>query len=388
MIENLNPLSFAAFGAIADTAAGTPPNADSGPPPLGRFACYPGCGVQLRRQTGMPVLLVSTGSLDEPRSFYLDKPVTLLPGVWFMVAYLEDDCVVTLHAPAGAEAQTAPAPPGGSSHLLTPQIEVGSIYTFFYQEREKGFFFAGEQHRPYELVYVDKGRLHSVAGGQDHLLGQGDMVLYEPNQWHMQYTDADTPAGFIVLSFDMACTGANVLFGHKMAAGNRIKELLGQMMEEQNSAGPFWADMVQCHLKELILVALRQEGGPKTGGRDGRDARLDSSAKIRRENQIVENAQRYITTHLDRPLRVEAAAQSANVSASYLSALFRKHLGMAPARYIQRAKLAESKQLIQNGGHTLTEVAGMLGYATLPHFSRCFKAEFGVTPSEFAKALQ
>ena len=36
-------------------------------------------------------------------------------------------------------------------------MEIGSIRTLFYQEKEDGFFFKGEAHRQYELTYMDKG---------------------------------------------------------------------------------------------------------------------------------------------------------------------------------------------------------------------------------------
>ena len=44
-----------------------------------------------------------------------------------------------------------------------------------------------------ELTYVDKGSIHSVAGGQDLVLEQGDMAIYGPNQWHMQYATGTAP---------------------------------------------------------------------------------------------------------------------------------------------------------------------------------------------------
>lgn len=46
-----------------------------------------------------------------------------------------------------------------------------------------------------ELTYVDQGALHSVVDGQDLLLRQGDIVLYGPGQWHMQYADIGVAPG-------------------------------------------------------------------------------------------------------------------------------------------------------------------------------------------------
>ena len=54
-----------------------------------------------------------------------------------------------------------------------------------------------------ELTYVDKGSIHSVAGGQDLVLTQGDMAIYGPNQWHMQYADPDCAPSYITITFDL-----------------------------------------------------------------------------------------------------------------------------------------------------------------------------------------
>ena len=77
------------------------------------------------------------------------------------------------------------------------------MYTFFYQEKEPGFLFAGERHSVVELIYVDQGQLHSVADGRDILLSQGELALYAPDQWHMQYADADCATSYITITFIM-----------------------------------------------------------------------------------------------------------------------------------------------------------------------------------------
>ena len=87
------------------------------------------------------------------------------------------------------------------------RLEVRAIYTLFYQEKERGFLFKGESHDLIELVYVDKGELHNVVNGADTLLSQGEMMLYAPGFWHMQYADLDVEPSFITVSFDLSGDG-------------------------------------------------------------------------------------------------------------------------------------------------------------------------------------
>ena len=81
-------------------------------------------------------------------------------------------------------------------------------------------------------------------------------------------------------------------------------------------------------------------------------------------------------------------AKNVEVSPSYLTALFHKHLQIAPGEYIRRIKLQESKQMIRENAMNFTEIATALQYSTVHHFSRQFKEKFGMTPTEYAKLVR
>ena len=105
------------------------------------------------------------------------------------------------------------------------------------------------------------------------------------------------------------------------------------------------------------------------------------------ENTIIRRAQQYISSHLREKLSVTLVAGRIDVSPSYMTALFHKHLGISPGEYIRRAKLQESKLLIQEGTLNFTEIAAALEYSTVHHFSRQFKEHFGITPTQYAKGV-
>ena len=51
-------------------------------------------------------------------------------------------------------------------------------------------------------------------------------------------------------------------------------------------------------------------------------------------------------------------------------------------------KLEESKKLIREGKMNFTQIAAQLQYSTVHHFSRQFKEKFGLTPTEYARAIR
>ena len=106
------------------------------------------------------------------------------------------------------------------------------------------------------------------------------------------------------------------------------------------------------------------------------------------ENTIIRKAQQYVQENVTQKLTVTVVAEAVGVSASYLTALFQKHLRFSPGEYIRRIKLQQSKQLIREGQMNFTQIAETLQYSTVHHFSRQFKQTFGMTPTEYAKSVR
>ena len=383
MIQNLNQLTFKSYGAVMSERQ---PDKD--------LRCD--FNREMRKQDwkfqtiyravsdthivsagGMTVLSVSVDG-ENFESFYLDKHVCICPGnYYFMSAFCHGQAMVDVIAETDAHV-IAPISQLGNYHVRT-SLHVSELYTFFYHEKERGFFFAGEAHPVWELTYVDQGSLHSVADGQDMLLEQGDVVVYGPNQWHMQYADMDVAPRYVTLSFELQGGTVEPLLNRKLRPSQSAVTLMQQMLREQERMDEYAADMVAAQLTQLLLLLLRQQDpAPK----------LKASNSINSENEIIRRAQQYISTHIREKLSVPYVARMVDVSPSYMTALFHKNLQISPGEYIRRTKIQESKQMIREGNMNFTEIAAALNYSTVHHFSRQFKDKFGITPTEYAKSVR
>jgi AraC-like DNA-binding protein len=97
----------------------------------------------------------------------------------------------------------------------------------------------------------------------------------------------------------------------------------------------------------------------------------------------VTQALSYIDAHFAQPeLTVREIAQAVGVSADYLSRQFHKALGIAAQEYLKRYRFARAMALLQ-GETPVGEAANEVGFRSLCHFSREFKKEMGVTPSQY-----
>ncbi|MBO5892574.1 MAG: helix-turn-helix transcriptional regulator [Oscillospiraceae bacterium] len=384
MICNLNPLSFKGFGTVspertADALLANLPKVRE--LVVGRIQApvyRAEAEIWLQSRGGMVALSVSKDGTNF-QHYYLDKLVCINPGIYYCLSPFQQDSASVQLFTDTPICETGEFRQVDNYHL-PQELWVNGLYTFFYHEKELGFVFPGEAHSVLELTYVDQGSLHSVADGTDLLLEQGDMVIYAPNQWHMQYADIDVAPRYVTISFDLGGGDLTPLYGRKLHPSQSTISLLQAMLKEQERMDPYSADLIISQLTQLLLRLLRQS--------DDSPQKLKASNSLHAENEIIRRAQQYISNHIREKLSVPLVARMVDVSPSYMTALFQKNLQISPGEYIRRIKLQESKQMIRENSMNFTEIATALQYSTVHHFSRQFKDKFGITPSEYAKSVR
>ncbi len=97
---------------------------------------------------------------------------------------------------------------------------------------------------------------------------------------------------------------------------------------------------------------------------------------------VIEAALLYIDAHIDQPLSLDVLADAFNFSRFYFHRLFSAVVGDSLKNYILSRKLNASLGMIQAGDRSLTEIAYVLNFGSPSSFTRAFKREFGVAPSE------
>src|SRR5437588_4937149 len=93
--------------------------------------------------------------------------------------------------------------------------------------------------------------------------------------------------------------------------------------------------------------------------------------------------QRYIGQHMDERLDRAVLAGVAGFSVPHFHRVFTAYTGEPIASYVRRARLLRAGQKLRIGAVDITEVALAAGYDTHAAFSKAFKRQFGLCPSEF-----
>ncbi len=81
-------------------------------------------------------------------------------------------------------------------------------------------------------------------------------------------------------------------------------------------------------------------------------------------------------------LNVEHLADDMHLSRSQLYRKIKAMTGLTPNELIRKIRLEKAKKIIENGCESIAEVGFKVGFSSPSYFSRCFKSEFGILPTE------
>jgi len=84
---------------------------------------------------------------------------------------------------------------------------------------------------------------------------------------------------------------------------------------------------------------------------------------------------------------VNYMASQLHLSPKYLSDLLKQETGKTALELIHLYVISEAKNMLVEGQHSISEIAYQLGFENPPYFSRLFKKEVGVSPTEFKNQL-
>lgn len=87
----------------------------------------------------------------------------------------------------------------------------------------------------------------------------------------------------------------------------------------------------------------------------------------------------------DSELDITGISDAMRVSRSKLFYMVKGLTGETPAAFFKRYKLNRGAELLRTGEYNISEVTYRVGFSSLTLFSRNFKQQFGVTPSEYMK---
>lgn len=101
------------------------------------------------------------------------------------------------------------------------------------------------------------------------------------------------------------------------------------------------------------------------------------------ENRNIRIAKEYIRNHLSQNLKAKDVAAQVNLSEAYFTIYFKEKVGINFRDYLLKVRIEYAKQMLKSHVANINEIAYSIGYQDYRSFSRAFKNETGMTPSEY-----
>ncbi|CAG9171663.1 GlxA family transcriptional regulator [Cupriavidus pampae] len=120
--------------------------------------------------------------------------------------------------------------------------------------------------------------------------------------------------------------------------------------------------------------------------RPGGQAQFSRRAAPAAENRsALQELQRWVAAHPAERHDVPALAERIGVSARHLTRLFREEIGITPASWVEAARVAAARQLLEQGDLAPKQVAAECGFSSVDTLRRAFLRVVGVTPADYRK---
>ncbi|WP_342774691.1 AraC family transcriptional regulator [Paenibacillus dokdonensis] len=99
----------------------------------------------------------------------------------------------------------------------------------------------------------------------------------------------------------------------------------------------------------------------------------------------LQDIKAFMESHYDEPVSIGQLAKMVNISPKYFVDLFKKTFGQSAMEYLTDVRIRHAKRYLAESDERLRDIAKKVGYKDEFYFSRKFKKEVGMSPTDFAK---
>ena len=123
--------------------------------------------------------------------------------------------------------------------------------------------------------------------------------------------------------------------------------------------------------------------------RSGRDRQyVPLRAQIGVSHESLIKVAQLMEENIEKPLSLDQIANATGLSRRQIERLFKRHLNCVPKRYYLQMRLRRARELLLQTSMPIIDITTACGFQSPPHFSRCYRAQFGCPPSAERQSRQ
>lgn len=235
-------------------------------------------------------------------------------------------------------------------------------------------------HRSFELYYLVKGNREYFIEDRFFSVGEGDLVLIPQKVFHrtagkgglrflIHFTDTFLEKFFTPATLTPLLEGVPFVFRANEKDRYHILTNLENMLSEYNKPTRNEMLLAGCLYQILFTSACAPNNY------------VPQSYANENITQIIQ----YINENYNHISDIEQIAEHFFISKFYLCRLFSRNLGISLVAYLNTIKIREACHMLITSNANMTEVSMECGFNSPSYFCKVFKAEKGMSPTEYRK---
>lgn len=254
-------------------------------------------------------------------------------------------------------------------------------------------------HDYFEITYLYAGSCRLLIDEEAVVLEEGDICIVPPMSAHNQPIEENSLAiciavrsstfdsifGSLLTQNDLVSTFfRHSLYGQKQSNFLRlktelqpsVKSLLHRLIYECNQTDPY-ANAICISLLNLFLAQIL-----RLYSDTARVYKIDGLTAARADFPLILE---YIQQNF-RTVTLAGLSRVFHYSQAYLCRLIQRNLNQGFTGVVVGLKLKRAREYLLNRSLRISDVAQLIGYGSVDHFSRAFKKAYGLSPLQWRKA--
>lgn len=238
------------------------------------------------------------------------------------------------------------------------------------QSREKG-------RLDYQLIYIVNGKGIFLTNGKEHVATEGNIVIYKPEEaQYYSYSSKDSTEVYWI-----HFTGSGVketleqlgLYDNSIyyvGLENICIELFKKIIFEMQIKNEMFVQFSTAYFFEVLAHFSRMHKYIMQNNKTCKDSNMQKVIQL-------------MHSKYNRKLSVEDFAVQCNLSVYRFIHKFKLLTGMPPMSYFLKIRIDKAKELLLDSNLSINEIANVVGYDNSLYFSRVFKKETGISPTNY-----
>lgn len=264
-------------------------------------------------------------------------------------------------------------------------LVVGSCGTYHLYTRPKLPTYRPKGRLDFQLLYIASGIAHFYFDNEekDTIVPAGHMVLYRPKepQRYVYYGNEQTEVYWVHF------TGSSVkkiLAGYGITNNMRVlptgtsldyARIFKQMIYELQRCQTHYPEILTLLLRQLFILIHRQLTRDHTRKNDYLEEEMALAMQFFNDNYNTE-------------VNIEEYASARGMSVSWFIRSFKQYAHTTPMQYLVSRRITNAQMLLETTNYNITEIGQIVGYDNPLYFSRIFRKQKGMSPSDYRRLGQ